>query len=251
MFPSFAAATLAAAGDECVIEPGSEAAFLSHLDVSLLPIDPDVIFRLRLLGLQQIGEVASLSLPELQSQFGLEGRRLWTLAQGRDDRRLKPRPHIQHLRASWQFETAVAGIDVLIAAARQLLAQLRWELEGRATRELTIRAELASGRGWEHHMVFREPVSENDRLVFLLRSALENTPPPMAVQSLMLRLGQLTGEQGNQLSLDGRARQERQVEETIRQLKVRYGYSPVYRCVDVEPWSAIPEERQILVESDA
>ena len=58
-------------------------------------------------------------------------------------------------------------------------------------------------------------------------------------------------ETGKQLSLGQRARQERQLREAIQQLKTRYGHSPVYRCVDVEPWSVIPEDRQILVESDA
>ena len=95
------------------------------------------------------------------------------------------------------------------------------------------------------------PVSEDERLSFLLRSALTNFPPPQAIRSLSLRLSSLTGETGKQLSLGQEARQQRQLEEAIRQLKARYGYSPVYRCVDVEPWSVIPEERQILVESDA
>ncbi|MGE0688350.1 MAG: DNA polymerase Y family protein, partial [Dehalococcoidia bacterium] len=68
--------------------------------------------------------------------------------------------------------------------------------------------------------------------------------------SLTLRLSSLSGETGKQLLLGEKQRQQRQVEEAIRQLKARYGYSPIYRCVDVEPWSVIPEERQILVESD-
>jgi DNA polymerase-4/protein ImuB len=71
------------------------------------------------------------------------------------------------------------------------------------------------------------------------------------VRSISLRLGGLTGEVGKQLSLDRKKGLQRQIDEAIRQLKARYGYSPVYRCVDVEPWSVIPEQRQILVESDA
>jgi DNA polymerase-4/protein ImuB len=124
-------------------------------------------------------------------------------------------------------------------------------LAGRAARELTLQAELESGRTWQHRLVFREPVSEDERLTFLLRTALINFPPPQAIRSLSLRLSSLTAESGKQLSLGQKQRQQRQIEEAIRQLKTRYGYSPVYRCVDVEPWSVIPEDRQILVESDA
>jgi DNA polymerase-4/protein ImuB len=88
-------------------------------------------------------------------------------------------------------------------------------------------------------------------LKFLLRSTLTNSPPPQAIRSLTLCLSCLTGETGKQLTLGQKQRQQRQLEEAVRQLKVRYGYSPIYRCVDVEPWSVIPEDRQILVESDA
>jgi DNA polymerase-4/protein ImuB len=88
-------------------------------------------------------------------------------------------------------------------------------------------------------------------LAFLLRTALTNSPPPQAIRSLSLRLSNLAGESGKQLSLGQKQRQQRQLEEAIRQLKTRYGYSPVYRCVEVEAWSAVPEDRRILVESDA
>jgi hypothetical protein len=116
---------------------------------------------------------------------------------------------------------------------------------------MTLQAELSSGCGWEQRLVFREAVSENDRMLFLLRSSLANFPPPEAVNSLSLQLGGLAGESGKQLHLGDRPRLQRQLEEAIQQLKARYGYSPVYRCLDMEPWSVIPEERQILVESDA
>jgi nucleotidyltransferase/DNA polymerase involved in DNA repair len=249
-FLAFAAGTLAAAGESLVIKAGDEAGFLAPLGVGLLPVDAKIIDRLRLLGLDTIGEVAGLSLPELQSQFGFEGRRLWKLANGIDDAPLRPRPVREEVAASLSFEAPVAGIDVLVAAGRQLLSRLREQRRERAVRELTFQAELENGRGWERRAVLREAVSEDDRLTFILRSDLANHPPPMAVRSLTLKLGNLAGETGKQLSLGRRGRLQKQVEEAIRQLKSRYGYSPVYRCVDVEPWSAIPEERQFLVESD-
>jgi nucleotidyltransferase/DNA polymerase involved in DNA repair len=250
-FSALAAAACAPLRQSKVVSPGDEAAFLAPLDIELLPLEPAILFRLHLLGLDCIGDVAELTLPELQSQFGFAGKRLWQLAHGIDETPLKPRKSAEVVQAGVNLESSVAGIDVMIAIARQLLSRLRLALHGRAARELTLQAELASGRGWQHHLVFREPVSEDERLSFLLRSALTNFPPPQAIRSLSLHLSSLTGETGKQLALGQRGRQQRQLEEAIRQLKARYGYSPVYRCVDVEPWSVIPEERQILVESDA
>jgi nucleotidyltransferase/DNA polymerase involved in DNA repair len=250
-FPALAAAHAVAPGEHRVVPAGTEADFLSPFNVGLLPVKPEIIFRLQLLGLEMIGDLAALSIAELQSQFGLAGKRLWQLANGNDPEPLRPRKPRESLESAVNLEASVAGIEAIIAIARQLLSRLKPSLEGRAARELTLQAELASGRSWQHHLVFREPVSEDARLAFLLRSALTNSPPPQAVRSLSLRLGSLTQETGKQLSLGQRSRQQRQLEEAIRQLKTRYGYSPVYRCVDVEPWSIIPEDRQILVESDA
>jgi nucleotidyltransferase/DNA polymerase involved in DNA repair len=249
-FLARAAASTVAPREVRVIPPRDGAGFLAPLAVSLLPLEPPIIERMRLLGLEQIGDLAPLTVPELQSQFGFEGRRIWELAHGIDAEPLRPRRHANPLQTTISLESSVAGVDVMIAIAGQLLSRLKPSLNGRAARELTLQAELSTGRGWEHHLVFREPVSENERLTFLLRSALNNFPPPQAIRSLSLRLGGLTGETGKQLALGQKPRQQRQLEEAIRQLKARYGYSPIYRCVDVEAWSVIPEDRQILVESD-
>ncbi len=249
-FSAFAAATRVLPNQHAVVPAGGEGAYLLPLSVGLLPVEAEVVSRLRLFGLDTIGEVAALSLPELQSQFGFEGRRIWQLANGIDESPLLPRLPSEKVEASLSFEAPVAGIDVMVAAAKQLLSRLLPSLRGRAAREVTLQAELATGRGWERRVILREAVSESDRLAFVLRSSLQNAPPPNAVRGISLRLGGLTGETGKQLSLARRGRLQRQIEEAIRQLKARYGYSPVYRCVDVEPWSVIPEQRQILVESD-
>ncbi len=249
-FLAFAAAIGAGPGRTRTVLAGEETGFLAPLEVSLLPVDAEVIFRLHLLGLDTVGEVATLSLPELQSQFGFKGKLLWQLANGRDEGLLRPRPRLETLEASLSFEAPVGGIDVMVAAGRQLLSRLGERRRGRAVRELRLRAELISGRVWERQIVLREAVSESERLGFVLRSALVNSPPPNAVKSISLGLVNLTGETGKQIALGERPRLQRQLEEAIRQLKARYGFSPIYRCVDVEPWSVIPEEQQILVESD-
>jgi len=250
-FPAFAAAACAAPHGWRSVPAGEEASFLAPLAVELLPVAAEIAARLLDFGFESIGEVAALSRPELETQFGKEGGRLWQLVGGIDPDPLRPRQRAEKLEASLSFEAPVAGVDVMVAAARQLLSRLRLPLRGRAARELTLAAELVSGRGWERRLVFREAVSEQERLGFLLRSSLTNAPPPQAIHGLTLRLGGLTGETGKQLALGERGRLQRQLQEAVRQLKARYGHSPIYQCVDVEPWSAIPEERQILVESDA
>jgi nucleotidyltransferase/DNA polymerase involved in DNA repair len=249
-FTAFAATHGLEPGSYRVIEPGEEATFLAPLPVELLPVSQEIILRLEAFGLHTLGAVGAISAPLLQDQFGFEGGRLWRLANGFDEEFLLPRPQREVVEAGLSFEEPVAGIEMMVTAARQLLSRLRLPLGGRAVRELTLEAEMASNRSWSRHVVLREAVSEDERLIFVLRSALQNAPPPQAIWNLSLRLSGLTGETARQMTLGPKGRLQEQLEEAIRHLKVRYGYSPIYRCVDVDPWSVVPEERQILVESD-
>lgn len=248
--PAFAAASTVPPLSVCIVDPGMELTFLAPLPVGLLTQDPEVMYRLNLLGLNEIGDLARLTVPELQSQFGFEGERLWQLANGIDKEPVFPLLRLEALTSTFTFEAPVAGIDVMTAVAKQLFSRLLPSLAGRATRTVTLQGELVSGLGWEHRFVLRGPISEEHRLVRILHDCLENFPPSQALRSMSLKLEGLTGETGQQLSLDERSRLRRQLEDAISQLKVRYGHSPVYRCLEVEAWSPVPEDRWILVESD-
>jgi len=64
-------------------------------------------------------------------------------------------------------------------------------------------------------------------------------------------LSGLTGETGKQEGLFvAKGRRRAQLEEALRQLKARFGQSPVYHVVEVEPWSRIPERRLALIDYD-
>jgi DNA polymerase-4 len=250
-FPAAAAALAGGVGLVTTIPKGREADFLAPLDVSLLPVRQELLDRLRLLALDVIGEVAFISLGDLISQFGPDGKRLWQLCNGADGEPLSPRTKREYVEAGMEMEAPVAGVEIIVACARRLLSRLLGPLRGRATREIFFRAELEEGRSWEKRVVLREAVSDSDRLAFVVKSTLNLFPPPRPVVAMSLRLANLASETGRQLSLDERSRDRDQLEETIRQLTARYGSSPIYQVVDAEAWSEIPEDRQVLVEYDA
>ena len=71
------------------------------------------------------------------------------------------------------------------------------------------------------------------------------------MEELSLELQGLGGEAARQPGLfAARARQLGQIAEVARQLRARYGHIPLYRVVEVEPWSRIPERRWALVPCD-
>jgi DNA polymerase-4/protein ImuB len=252
-FVAWAAAVTSAPGEACVVPAGRETAFLSPLDVSLLPCSPDTLRRLELLGLRTIGDLAALPLGAVQAQFGPEGRRLWELAHGLDREPLRPRRHEESASERLTFPEPTVSTGALLTAGRQLLSRLfrRPALRGRAVRQMRLRAALSDGRSWERTVTFREATADRDQMLYVLRCTLEAALPSRPVEEVELTLSGLTGETGKQEGLFAeKGRRLAQLEEALRQLKARFGQSPVYHIVEVEPWSRIPERRLALIDYD-
>jgi DNA polymerase-4/protein ImuB len=87
------------------------------------------------------------------------------------------------------------------------------------------------------------------------------SPPPRAVEKLAVEIFQF-GPASSQTGLfdrkekSGRASGEMALEEgtvppslreAVRELKLKLGHSPLYRVVEVDPWSRIPERRHALL----
>jgi DNA polymerase-4/protein ImuB len=151
------------------------------------------------------------------------------------------------------FEVPLASREALQVATEQTLARALRDplMAGRAVRQAVLRAETERGACWERTVTFKEALVERDRLWTALRSVLAEAQLPGPVSRLELELTGLVAAQGRQLALPvGRRRLREQLEEALRHLKARYGYCPVGRVVEVEPWSRIPEQRLALIDFD-
>src|SRR4030042_2974784 len=82
--PARVAAQTTRPGLAKIAPSGEEAAFLAPLPVDFLPASDAMRWRLGLLGLHTIGDIARLRLGAFQQQFGPEGKRCWELANGVD-----------------------------------------------------------------------------------------------------------------------------------------------------------------------
>jgi DNA polymerase-4/protein ImuB len=235
------------------VPSGGEAAFLAPIDVALLPCSGDTLRRLGLFGLRTIGELASLPLAAVQAQFGPEGRRIWELAQGIDREPLRPLRREESIREHLAFYAPLISRQALVTAGRGLLSRLLGQpaMNGRAARRMALQVLLSDGRCWERAIVFREATADQEQMLCVLRSAVETAPLTAPIEELAIELSGFAQEMGKQEGFfSGNGRQRRQVAESIRQLKARYGRSPVLQIVEVEPWSRIPERRHALIDYD-
>jgi len=123
---------------------------------------------------------------------------------------------------------------------------------------------LEGSGSWLVEVILREPTSERERITSPLRTKMSISPPAGAVETLCLELFQF-GASSTQKSLfdrkeeAGRASGDRDLargevppslKEAVKELKLRLGHSPLYRVVEVDPWSRIPERRHALLSFD-
>lgn len=230
------------------------AAFLAGEPVSRLPLAPEDVEHLRLLGIETCGQFAGLPRHAVEAQFGFAGGIAWLAARGEDPRPLRPRP--------WERERVVEGVqaepplvsrEAILHGVEQMLGRgLRHpRARNRFVRVVMLRGETERGALWERRQVLREPLGDRGRLWTVLRSAVEYADFPGPFSALTLELSGLTEESGRQQSLfSEQTRRREQLDEMVRHLKVRFGESPIARVVDVEPWHRLPERRHALLEYD-
>jgi nucleotidyltransferase/DNA polymerase involved in DNA repair len=251
-FAAGVAASQAAPGSWRIVEPDEVRAFLAAMPVSVLPVSFAMTRRLEQLGIDTLREFTSLPLSAVQARFGPEGRDAWHLARGIDERPVIPRSHEPVIVERITLPAPATSREAFLIGLRQLVIQAftRKELHSRNVRGAQIRAELDGGGSWEQTITLKAPAGR-DRLIEALRHRLQAVELAGPLAALEIELMGFTAEQARQESLlSARPRRMRQIIDAAHQLKHRYGTSPVYRIVEVEPWSRIPERRRALISFD-
>lgn len=254
-FIAWIAATVCASGEVSVIPASREQAFVAPLSTSFLPIAYETHRKLAIYGIQTIGEVAALPIGAAQAQFGREGGRLWELARGIDDEPFRARERIEPITGTLPMPAPSIHTGALVIGARQLVGQLlqRPDMRYRQVRQLRLRLMLLGSGSWERTLTFREPLGDEQGIMFVLKKLIEPLQLTGPVEAMTLEFIGLTGETGKQRSLlfAEQTRRRAQLLAALRQLKAQFGgESQVARVVEVEPWSRIPERRYALIDYD-
>jgi nucleotidyltransferase/DNA polymerase involved in DNA repair len=253
-FPSRVAAAFTRAGAVKIIAKGDEARFLAPLSIEHLPASDAMRWRLGMLGISTIGEVARLPIGAIQAQFGPEGVLCWELAQGRDSQSLQPRVLEQTIVRRMQLPAAASSVETIMMAVEKLLhACYAGTSGGRWVRKAVVRGALDRGGSWDLPVTFQEALHDPKDAWFTVKNAILRHPPERPVEELEVELIGLGGESGKQaVMFEGKGKLWRQVEEAVRQLEAsdegQTEAPAIGRVVPLEPWSRIPERRAALAE---
>ena len=251
-FCALAAALAAPSRRALVIDPARPAEVRRWLRAR--PVDllghrertAELVAPLRRLGVLTLGELAKLGRAELTDRFGEAGGIAHRLACG-EDTPLRPRRPREQLEEAMGVGDAASG-----AALKRVLGVLVSRVlahparRGRTLRAVTLSAQLVSGGSWSERVVFREPVSDPERILLALSLRLELLPAPAAALQLGVEgFGPPQGEQGTLLD-QSRALRSSRLGEAVAQVRAVAGRDAALRAVCVDPGSRVPERRVVL-----
>jgi nucleotidyltransferase/DNA polymerase involved in DNA repair len=252
-FVAWVAASSVDPGEAGIVSHGQESKFLHGKEIRLLPVGPEFVQRLEILALRTLGDIAALPRPVVEAQFGKAiGAQLWELSNGIDREPLRPRKPQELITERLSFDTPVVATEALLAASKQIVSQLVRRLNDRTARRMHLQLLADERIVWERMETFREPLSDERRMLLVVKTRLSLLELPQAIDAVSITLSGIGQEVAKQAKLFTDTQQNlNQIGEAIRQLRTRYGRDMVGRVMEVDPWSRHPEERAVLVPYDA
>ncbi len=247
-----------------IVFPDELRSFLAEQSVGVLPVSPRMIRRLERLGIDRLDRLVEIPEQALVAQFGEDGRRALAWATGRRIDRVHPEAKERPVRVALEFPVPIGQLDMVYAALDRLLGRAleRSRHRSRSVRGIKVSARLEDGGSWSIRAIIRDPTGSRDRLAKFLRSRIALEPPPRALEELRLEFFRFgpASEQGGLFApradaprVDGSIETRDgdllpALEEAGRQLRLRLGRGVLYRVLELQPGSRLPERRHALLE---
>jgi DNA polymerase-4/protein ImuB len=232
-----------------LLRASDAAELLGGLPVDVLPVSEAMLRRLHLFGLERLEQVGALPPAALQAQFGREGLLAWRLIHGEETERITPALDDVRVVERIELPTAAVASPPLVLATEILLqrATRRQEIGGRSLRRADWTAELENGERMPLRFVFREPTADKARMLLVIRNGVERLALAAPAVVVELTLSGICSEYTRQERLwQTGPRGAAALGAAIEQLALREGGPQIYRIVEVEPWSRIPERQRAL-----
>ncbi|MFY9719806.1 MAG: hypothetical protein WAK16_09175 [Candidatus Cybelea sp.] len=188
-----AARAAAYVADGCICPPGSESDLLAPLPLRLLEIEPEIIERLALLGIERLGDLAALPHGPFVRRFGMAAAQWHELARGIDRRPFLPRSHAVAIEASIFGEGRATDEAQVFFALRLLLMRVCADLErcGKRAGALHLALELEDTAARTFDAPLSMPTAQERTMFDMLRAKLEGATFEAAIVGLRVQARQL------------------------------------------------------------
>jgi len=214
------------------VMPGTEKDFLAPLPISSLPgVGKKTEATLKALGVNTIGQLASLPLPTVKSHLGASGVALHNYARGIDTRRVEPPGEAKSISRETTFARDTLELPFLKGVLRYLCEQVGTELrsQNKQARRVTIKLRYADFETITRSLTSGEATSSDDmifsRAEGLLHKALSQRRE--LVRLVGVEVSGLTG-YGKQLRLFEPAPWRfEHLDRAIDRIRRKYGFASI------------------------
>jgi DNA polymerase-4 len=247
-FAARVAASLTGPGNFTPVPSGEEKDFLSSLPVAILPCSAEVKRRMRLLGINTLGELAGLGLEHMGAQFSKEGVLAYQLACGIDKSPLVPQQELAKIECSTGFDPPVDTLGGFLNGIGQAMESLstrlreRWQL----CQRIELSFQFEGGTSMEEALDLKTPTLSEKTLLSLIRLRLEQARFESPVSAITISLSRLC-KNSRQLHLSNEnTGKRRQIGPAVREIRDRLGKNMIKRPVLLQEEAFLPEERFAL-----
>lgn len=243
-FTAYIAAKSVRAGRLLPVSAESTTDFLSAVPMTLLALPKQLRQRCYLLGLQTLGDLATLPSSAIVQQFGKEGKTLFALANGVDRRPIRHHPLEQTEDWSYAVDDPICSLltieHLLSEGAQQLVARLK---QGNlSARGVALHLTLDNGQ----RVTLREQFSQPTQQLRLVEQALVTQvrahKPTAGVIEMQIVLSCLAPILQKQLSLFEAPVPDETIGETLLNLSDRHG-KRFFAMEPFRPNSRFPDRR--------
>jgi len=217
-----------------IVPPGEEAAFLAPLEVQALwGIGPKTSQKLHGQGIHTIGQLAALSIAELEAYFGNNALEMHARALGIDPSPVRSEREIKSVSNEVTFTKDTTDSEVLRQTLRALADKVGYRLRqaGLAGSVVQIKLRYSNFETLTRQTALPQPTNLDDEIYAAAEKLFEaNIIPTRAVRLIGIGVSRLTPP-FRQLSLwdDDQAEKEK-LANAIDQLKEKYGQDVIKRA---------------------
>ncbi len=171
-----------------IIAPGTEAAALASLPLSVLDLTADQADTFALWGIRMLGMLAALPQNELIARIGQDAMRLRHMARGEHPHLFQPEEPIFTLEEHMALDTPAELLESLLFILGMMLDPILLRARAQIVALASVTITLTLERGAEHSLVVRPALPSTDKPLWLklLHLELEAHPPQAAIVAVAL-----------------------------------------------------------------
>ena len=217
-----------------IVPPGEEAAFLAPLEVQALwGIGPKTSQKLHGQGIHTIGQLAALSIAELEAYFGNNALEMHARALGIDPSPVHSEREVKSVSNEVTFTKDTTDSEVLRQTLRALADKVGYRLRqaGLAGSVVQIKLRYSNFETLTRQTALPQPTNLDDEIYAAAEKLFEaNIIPTRAVRLIGIGVSRLTPPY-RQLSLwDDNQDEKEKLASAIDQLKEKYGQDVIKRA---------------------